>query len=257
MTYVLPADCSRRPETCLSDFALDRWRLDELPAGERTKVRSHLDDCFQCRRRERALADTELPALDIVALWRAHPRAPRHRVWEWLLPMLAPSAALALGVLVLVAIRPDAPTERSKGASWWLGVIARHPDGVVERVAPHGPLRPGDRLRFEVQGDGADAHVAVISLDSAGAVTPFVPADGQMLPVEAGRKQLLEGAVALDEALGPERILTVVCPAPLPVARVVGAARTAMANARGNPARVADLGLGCEQTSFWIRKVAR
>jgi hypothetical protein len=256
MTYVLPAARSRRPESCLSDLALDRWRLAELTAGEQAATAAHLYGCRQCRQREQALADAELPALDVLALWRARNPPERRRSWRWLIPVVTPSAVLALGVLLLVAIRPP-PQERTKGAGWWLGVVARHPDGVVERVAPHGPLRPGDRLRFEVHGDGPDGHVAVISLDSAGAVTAFVPASGQMLPVAAGRKQLLDGAVALDGVLGPERLLSVVCPGPLPVASVVGAARSALAKAGGDPARIAGLGLGCQETTFWIRKVAR
>ena len=257
MNHVLPADGNRRPEDCLSDFALDRWRMAELPASDRVAAFSHLAECRRCRRRERALAEYELPALNVVAMWRA--RRPTHRrwLWDWLVPLVAPSAALALGVLLLVALKQPGEAERTKGAAWWLGVIARHPDGVIERVAPHGSLQPGDRLRFEVQGDGSDGHVAVISLDSSGAVTAFVPPDGQLLPVSAGRKRLLEGAVALDGALGPERIVSVVCPGPLPVAQVVGAARTALDRAGGDPTRVADLGIGCEQTSFWIRKVAR
>jgi hypothetical protein len=255
MTHILPAAGGRRPESCLSDLALDRWRLGEQKPGEQAATADHLYACRQCRQRERVLATEDLPALDVLALWRSRPEA-RRRSWRWLIPIVSPSAALALGVLVLVAFRPS-PQERTKGSSWWLGVIARHPDGVVERVAPHGPLRPGDRLRFEVHGDGADAHVAVISLDSAGTVTPFVPARGPMLPVAAGRKQLLDGAVALDGVLGPERLLSVVCPTPLPVDRIVGAARTALVKAEGDPARVAGLGLGCQETTFWIVKVAR
>jgi hypothetical protein len=63
--------------------------------------------------------------------------------------------------------------------------------------------------------------------------------------------------VALDGVLGPERLLSVVCPTPLPVDRIVGAARTALVKAQGDPARVAGLGLGCQETTFWIVKVAR
>ena len=39
MTYVLPAASHRRPESCLSDLALDRWRLAELTAGEQAADR--------------------------------------------------------------------------------------------------------------------------------------------------------------------------------------------------------------------------
>jgi hypothetical protein len=105
MTYVLPVARSRGPESCVSDFALDRWRLGELSAGEQAATVAHLYGCRQCREREQAVADAELPALDVLALWRAHSRPRRRRSWHWLVPVLGPSAVLALGVLLLVAIR--------------------------------------------------------------------------------------------------------------------------------------------------------
>ena len=75
---------------------------------------------------------------------------------------------------------------KNKGQPWWLGVIARHPDGVLERVEPNGRLSPGDHLRFEVRGEARGGYVSIISLDGSGAVSAFVPAGGVMLSARAG-----------------------------------------------------------------------
>src|SRR5204862_8111689 len=126
-----------------------------------------------------------------------------------------------------------------------LALIARTSEGSVQRVDPGAPLRPGDRLRFEVSTRWPRAQVALVSLDARGAVTPPVPAAGQTALVPGGRPVLLDGAGELDEALGPERVLLVGCPRPLAVAALVDAARAALARAGGDARRIGDLGLGC------------
>jgi hypothetical protein len=243
----------RRGATCLSDFLLDRFRLGELEgAAESEHATTHLGDCEQCRARLAELEAVMAPAIDLGTAPAITPLRPSKR-WPrralWFAPLLA---AAAIAVLV-----PWTKTGlRSKGGGWHLGVVAQHANGRVTRVSPGEALRPGDRLRFEVSAP-TDAFVSVISLDAKGTVTPFVPATGDTAAIRAGKQQLLDGAVRLDDAMGPERILLLACPRPMAVAEVVAAGRAALGQAQGHPESIGQLELPCTQTSFWIRKEAR
>jgi hypothetical protein len=246
-----------RSPSCLSDYALERLRHRELRGAQGEGHERHLGSCPSCRTRLQQLADERPPPLDwpAAARYAAPARADAgfslglwKGFWRW--PTLA-GAAVAL----VLAFGLRGWGVRFKGASWELGVIARRADSRTERLISGDRARPGERLRFEVSAP-ADGFVSVISLDAAGVVTPFVPASGAALPVAGGRRQLLAGAVALDQTLGDERLLLVACAQPLGVDRVVSAARQGLAEAKGRIDRVQDLGLGCQQRSFWIQKVA-
>jgi hypothetical protein len=114
-------------------------------------------------------------------------------------------------------------------------------------------LRPGDRVRFEVTS-AEPAFIAIVSLDSSGAVTPFLPRAGQTMFVPGGERQLLEGAIALDGAVGRERLYLVACPQARPLADVLAGARAALGRAQAHPERVAALGTGCHEVSFDVQK---
>lgn len=82
-------------------------------------------------------------------------------------------------------------------------------------------------------------------------------ANGNAAAIRAGKPQLLDGAVRLDDATGPERIMLLACPRPFAIADVVAAGRVALDQAQGQPAAVRTIELPCTQTSFWIRKELR
>jgi hypothetical protein len=124
-------------------------------------------------------------------------------------------------------------------------------------VEPGAPLSAGDRLRFEVFTSWRHGEVAVISVDTAGTISPLVPATGATIAVEGGERVLLDGAVELDDTTGPERILLVACPRPLAVPAVLAAARDSLARAGGQARRMQNLGLGCHEETLWINKVPR
>jgi hypothetical protein len=156
---------------------------------------------------------------------------------------------------------PAGDETRTTGSDFELRIVARRPDGRTEALAPGGAAHPGDRLRFEVTVPEA-AHVAVISLDAAGAVTPFGPTTGAGLAVPATRRTLLEGAVVLDDALGPERIVLVACKTATPLPALLDAARAALARAGRDIVRtgaevVGALGRGCRERSAWVRRRPR
>ena len=60
----------------------------------------------------------------------------------------------------------------------------------------------------------------------------------------------------LDDTLGAERIVMVVCDWPRPVADLIGEARAALARAGGDPAQM-GAATTCIETATLIRKVAR
>jgi hypothetical protein len=244
----------RRGAECLSDLVLDRLRLEQLDdAAKRERVSAHLAGCDRCRSRLAAIGAVVAPPFDFGEVDVGQPPATSlgwRRRALWLAPALAVAAAMA----VLVPWKSSG--ERSKGGGWQLGLVVQHPSGRVAPVFQGQALAPGDRLRFEVSAP-TDAFVSVISLDAKSAVTPFVPATGTTVAVRAGKRQLLEGAVRLDDAIGPERLMLLACARSIPVGEVVAAARTALEQAQGHPEKVDTLALPCTPTSFWIRKEVR
>ena len=238
-----------RREDCLSDFALDRFTTGDLdPPTERERISQHLAGCERCQARRAENAAVVAPTFD----FRGITPAKRRPGWRFHAGWLAPMAAAAIALL----IPWRSPEVRSKGGGWQLGVVAQYPNGRVVGISPGTALSPGDHLRFEV-GAPVDAFVSVISLDATGAVTPFVPASGTTVAVHAGQRRLLDGAVRLDDSLGPERLLLLACPRPVAIEALVTAGRAALAQAQGRIAEVKELDHACAQTSFWIRKESR
>jgi hypothetical protein len=242
---------------CPSELTLLRLHHGELAGAASANFRAHLATCGACTQRLRDSSGAP-PPLDLEAVWR-RARGPS---WRWLMARLSWQGPVGLVVgaatvmLLAFAARPG-PSTITKGGPFTLALVARSGDGRVERIDPGAPLRAGDRLRFEVSTTWPHAQVALVSLDGRGAVTPLVPARGELAQVAGGRRVLLDGAVELDDAVGPERILLVGCPHALSVATVAEAARAALTRAGGDPRRVGDLGLGCHETTFWINKVPR
>lgn len=236
------------PEACLSDLLLDRMLAGErLHRSERMHAEAHLRSCSACAQRKEAL-EGDARAFDVP--FRLPLPQPR-RSFAWGLRLGFATAATAALFLVVRTDVP-APEVRSKGGGT-LALIARSPDGTIERVLPGDSLAPGDAIRFEVR-TSEPAVVAVLGIDAAGAVTPYV----EEVAVDAGGPQVLPGAILLDETLGPERLVALFCSEPLGRAGLLEAGAEALERAGGDPA--AELHLeapGCLQTSLLIRKVAR
>jgi hypothetical protein len=252
------------PSPCPSEFALERWRFGELAASsEEAALVAHVQGCASCRERQAELANAVAPTLDGEALWAraaelgvvGRPSRPSRQLLGSLRWAVAGLASAALVTVVALAWPRATPEVLLKGSAWRLGVIAKSRDGSVYRVDPGAPLSPGDRLRFEITTDWPKASIALVMLDSAGKVSLLSPAGGQTLAIEGGKRMLLDDAVRLDGALGPERIVLVGCKEPVPVSQIDSAATRALAQAQGDPRKVAGLGTGCHEESFWINKV--
>jgi hypothetical protein len=244
-------------DACLSDLVLDRLRTGEVPAT--SDVAAHVDTCARCAARAaelradaRQFADEQFiagRAADARAQARARGRRLATPVWSGL------AAAAAVVVLLLsVRERPPAPPLRTKGRGA-LDLVVRRADGRVEPVVAGTLLHAGESVRFIVTTDEG-GYLAIVGADARQAVTAYQPAIGQARPIDAGRRQLIDGSVVLDDAPGAERMIAVVCARPLSVDVVTAAARQALARAGGDPRRMSALELDCRQLSFVIEKAA-
>lgn len=254
-----------REESCLSDLALDRFIAGEFEGTtEGWRAAAHLRTCTRCesRRAEFAAAVESFPSeIFVEGLAARAARESRKSRWPRLAAGIGSVAAAAAAVVLLVpgvqgvqGVQGTSPVDgiRTKGGGA-LSLIARTADGAIDRVLPGDTLAPGDAIRFEV-ATPSHAHVAIVGIDQAQAVTPYVAG----AELEAGPGQVLPGSILLDGTLGSERIVAFFCQAQVPVKELVVAGRAALSRAGGDPA--AELAFdvpGCSWSSMLIRKGAR
>lgn len=247
-----------------SALALERYLVGELPPAPAAALAEHAAGCPRCQARlvelraegARFAAGPERAA-EVDALVRAT-GGPRRRWRSWGAgAALAAAAALALA-LWLPRQRPGEPAGafdgRPKGGLG-LEVIRRSAGGQLEWISPGQRLSPGDAIRFRLRTPVA-GHVAVLGLDAAQMVTPYAPAGAVLEPLAAGAPVVLDGSIVLDATLGPERLIAIVCPAPLPVAELVAQGQRALAAAGGDPRAVARVTSACREATLLIEKVA-
>ena len=249
-----------RTTDCPSDLVLDLLFVGEL-TDRPEATRAHLERCGRCAGRyeeRRRAAEAFGDEVDVGQLaWRTQ-GALRARTRRRA-AVAAGLAAAAAAAVVLVALRPGPPPQpvadgvRTKGGLT-LDVVARRLDGQIEQLVSPAALSPGEAIRFAVSSPAA-GHLVIVGIDAAGAVTPYAPQAEQALPLQAADRTLLEGSILLDETLGPERIVAVLCDTPRRVAEVSSAARTALGAAGGDPVRVERVTADCAETSFLIEKV--
>jgi len=93
-------------------------------------------------------------------------------------------------------------------------------DGAFGPLAKDGTVRPGDVIRLLYDASDYD-YVCVLSVDGTGNMEAWYPdGNGTSVPIVRGRNIPLPGAVALDDYVGPERLIAVFSTSPLDVARV-------------------------------------
>jgi hypothetical protein len=213
---------------CPSDLALEELLL----SPERSAHRGHVDGCEACQVR---LAEMRKQGEDFMryvfpatveAVEDAAEGGTRRRWLGWLAAVPALVAAAAVFLWVRPAGPPDDYAGTKGGGGLGLAVYVKRASGV--ELAKDGEKVPASAvLRFQVRPSGA-CRLWIVSLDASGQISRLVPAEGEGgLALE--RATELPGGVVLDGQPGPERILAVCAPGPLPWARVEGAVRGATA----------------------------
>ena len=199
---------------CVSESILDALYLEALPAEQASAARTHIAGCSQCQAR---LATIEqgfdaFPRLDerraLASIRTALDHKSRRRWW---MPVLVTSAAAAM---LFLTLRPtpgglidDRPVVRVKGKAA-LRIFERTAQGSAE-VAPETRLAAGTHIKFGVDLPTPGA-VRIVARSGAGVVTLWPQAP--LGPLPAGQGQVLDGAVQLDDAQGPEHLFLLHCP---------------------------------------------
>lgn len=265
-----------RGSLCPTELELDRLFVGELDAARAERGRAHAASCARCAalvaERERGVAafaqDVGLDHVTAATLRRLRAERTTRAV-------MVAAGALAAAVVIYLALpkRHDpgtpehpvaaalpGPTEpsgvRIKGGLA-LELVAKRLDGHTEWLASPAQLAPSEAIRFAISTP-SPGFVAIVGVDAAATVSAYVPAGaGPGVRLGAGRQQLLDGSIVLDDTLGAERIFAVRCDDAIDVADVVASARAALRRA-GHPARIELLALpaACAQTSFLIEKHA-
>lgn len=249
------------PSRHLSTLAIERLAADDV-VGLPTPIISHFDRCRACQDRvaQRTVEHARFAEeVDVSArvdqILRAAKLGTRPRRRTWIAATGAVFAAAAVVLLVVSRAPEQALDGRRKGTGGTLEVLRRTHDGHGELVAWGDALHPGDAIRFRVTLPSA-GYVGVLGIDAAQAVTAYAPAGATLERVAGGAPALLDGGIVLDDTLGAERIVMVVCDWPRPVADAIGEARAALARAGGDPAQM-GAATTCNETATLIWKVAR
>ena len=230
----LEQNLRRRGPECASDLQLDQLFTAELsPAAERA-LRAHLASCGACAGRhaeleaERAGFAEREPALEALLASPAARRVRRLPAAPRLSRFALPAAALlALGVGLTALLRErsessrqpslTADSTRTKGSGVAFGFVVRRGERTFAGE-PGQVLQPGDVLRFTLSS-ARPIYAGVWGVDALGRVSPYQTSE-QLALVPAGQHQALPEAAELDESLGAEQLIAVLCSRPLPASEV-------------------------------------
>jgi len=223
------------------DFVLERYRLNELPAGETARLERQASRDARLRERLSALDRSDAAIRREAAVLAAgvaarlanrggDRRASRPlRVGLWAAGSMA--AALLLAVALRPAPRAGAPPtadagDRIKGPAATM-VVYRQTPGGSERLDPGAHAREGDVVRVGYRVAGP-AFGVIFSVDGRGVVTRHFPRDrAEAAPLGDGQIVLLDRAYELDDAPVFERFYFIAGRAPFEVGPVIDAARAA------------------------------
>lgn len=267
---------------CPDELLLDELHHGELSAQRAEELQRHVAGCSDCQRRMelRRAAFDAFPQVDARRLAAAthmrvvqdaHARDAQPR-WSWgglrkLLWMATPAMAVA-AVAIVVITRPHTGTlGRVDGTSTATGVGQEPGDTVREKgglqlhvlrqqadgaqSAQSGDMfHAGDRVRFVIDLP-APGHVNVLGVEADGGMYVAWPsAPGVATLRDAGRAQVLPGAVELDGRPGRETLYLVRCP------QAAGVPATQCRVSTGSSGGMGQLGCppGCSTTAFVLNK---
>jgi hypothetical protein len=263
-------------DMAISDLTLERFRLDELPAAEASRVTARVARDPDLRRRLAALSrsDDAFRDLDLIGqLTRSvvgrtsgvAPLTPRPglRPWQWA-AMACASAAIVTAMAWSPGLRQGAvdtsPVARSEGPDRVKGdapslMLYRKDDSGSQLLSDGAPVRRGDLIRVAYRAAGPCFGV-IVSIDGAGVVTRHLPVDASAAaPMQPGEARPLDTSYELDDAPKWEQFFLVTGERAFDVRTVLDAARRAGAGAGGGPPAVLPLPSDLHQSSFLLRKV--
>lgn len=223
-----PIPLCAKPE-CPSELTLERLIAGELAYETKTEVERSVASCASCQARLRALQQgfDAFPALDaqgvLARIESKRETKPTTTFAKWM-AWLSGRQGLALGlvtaVVLLIALRAPNTGEPSSSelaggvrAKGGLTLRVHRQQGAGSELMLSGDtFRAGDRIRFEVDTP-ADGHLMIVGVESSGSRYVAWPIGSiKSVPVKAGPRRLLPGAVELDAAQGKESLNLVLCP---------------------------------------------
>ncbi|MBL4689697.1 MAG: hypothetical protein JKY37_34230 [Nannocystaceae bacterium] len=223
-----------RPETCLSDLALDKLIVGELDGAAHASAREHLEGCTVCRSRYEEIDgfDAELPSLVLPQTGRGSWRA-------GIVTLVAAAAVLAVvlwpkGDLPVDRVEEPpvddgGPGTRTKGDGVAMEWFVRRGAAVIPGDTLTA-LQPGDVLGFTYSAI-EPRFVAVFGRDGAGTVTDYFPDGPAATRMEPGRELPFGRGIELDDTLGDEAVYGIFCRRPALVSEL----RAAVDAARDEP----------------------
>lgn len=245
---------------CPSRLELSRWEACSEPTRP-SELTSHLGTCERCSSivsdilESRALllgsdpVDASERAARMIMETARQRRSPR----RWL-RYLAPVLLVPAAAVFLLFLRPTLPSH--SGAVKGRMVVETYckRDGKVFPAADGGEFFPGDQLRFAYTQD-RPGYLLVFGVDDTGTIFPYYEENLLVgMPVQAGARVFLPGAVELDFHRGWERIYSIWTASPLSDAAVRSAVASSLAKAGGDVRRTEALDLPVEQVSLLLRR---
>jgi hypothetical protein len=245
-------------ETRVPDIVLERYRLNELPAAEYTRVSDRLRDDAALRLRLASLEQSDIEIRrdyqpDVFVRRIAEPSiAPSEgSVSPWAIPALVATAAVVVAIVLPLTSLPAGEGDRIKGLSPGLSVYRKTERG-SETLADGAVVHRGDLIRLGYRAAGRRYGV-ILSTDGRGVVTVHLPPnDGQAALLDNAAIVLLDRAYELDDAPRWERFYFVTGETAFAVETIMDAARRSAVDSRPRPEL--ELPRGLEQTIFLLRK---
>lgn len=213
----------------LHDLGLELL-LARAPAAD--EAAAHVAACQTCQAR--------------VAAARAIHAPPRRSPWaspaRWF--GLVGLGAAAVAAVFLLAPGSEEDALRTKGSAVALEVFRDAQGAASERLRDGDEVHAGDRLGFRVRSRDA-GHLLILGTDGGAPYLCYPQGlGGRSAPIAAtAAASDVPEAVRMDDKLGEERLVAIVCDAPFEVAQVAGLD--------------AALPPGCRSAAVTLRKVSR
>jgi hypothetical protein len=178
-------------------------------------------------------------------------QARRAKVLRWRVTggVLAVAAACLLWIQRPVPVAHDEVIRFKGGAA--LEVFVKR-GASVATMRDGDALASGDQLGF-VYTLAEPRHLLLLSIDDAGEISRYYPADAGSRPLPAGARVQLALAVELDAHRGEERLVALFSDTP-PDENAARRALGAAFQRAGSPSKLGAIDMPAQQSSVWFRK---